>query len=174
MDKYNENIKKRIMFSKDSDYYFIAYNSLLILNNLKCYEKKFFDYRKLIYILPFIAEANLLKVIIKQAPLTDNEIKALEDVYIKAKLREPILKSIFFTLEKKGYITMEKNKTRKSIDVQLIPNSISKEYLNSEIFNTEINNLNEYKSYFQRLTIISLESLIEKLFKSKGVIIWDV
>lgn len=162
------------MFNKDSDYYFIAYNSLLILNNLNCYEKNFIDYRKLIYILPFIAEKKLLKIVTKEIPLSEDEIKNLEDVYIKAKLREPILKSIFFTLEKKGYITMEKNNIRKSIDIKLIPNSISNDYLNSEIFNIEISNMNKFKSTYQRLTIISLESLIEKLFKTKGVIIWDV
>ncbi|WP_002145820.1 hypothetical protein [Bacillus cereus] len=176
MEIYNEQIKKRIMFNKDSDYYFIAYNSLLILDHLNCYEGKsnFCDYRKLIYILPFIAEDTLLKIVTKEAALKEEEIKILEDIYIKARLREPILKSIFFTLEKKGYIKMEKNKTRKSIDVQLVPNSISSDFLNSEIFTIESKNIALFKSYYQRLTIISLESLIGKLFKERGVIIWDI
>lgn len=176
MEIYNEQIKKRIMFNKDSDYYFITYNSLLILDNLNCYEGKsnFYDYRKLIYILPFIADEDLLRIVTKEASLREEEIKILEDIYINAKLREPILKSILFTLVKKGYIKMEKNKNRKSIDLKLINNSISKDFLNLEVFKMEYGNITIYKSYYQRLTILSLENLIEKLFKEKGVIIWDV
>ncbi|MCU1805163.1 hypothetical protein NVV31_07055 [Cytobacillus firmus] len=176
MEINNQHIKKRIMFSKDSDYYFITYNALLILDNLKCYEGKsnFYDYRKLIYILPFITEEFLLKSVTKNRPLRDDEIKMLEDIYINSKLREPILKSILFTLEKKGIVRMEKNEARKSIDVRLIPNSVSKEFLKSEVFNLETRNIEIFKSKFQRLAFITHESLIEKLFKEKGVIIWDV
>lgn len=176
MGTYNEQIKKRIMFSKDSDYYFITYNSLLILDNLKCYEGKsnFYDYRKLIYILPFIADEDLLRIATKEASLREEEIKILEDTYINAKLREPILKSILFTLEKKGYISMKKNKNRKSIDLKLTNSSISKDFLNSEVFKIESGNINIFKSYYKRLTVVSLENLIEKIFKEKGVIIWDV
>lgn len=174
MERYNKQIKKRIMFSKDSDYYFITYNSLLLLDNLKCYEGKsnFCDYRKLIYILPFIADEDLLRIVTKGASIKEEEIKILEDTYINAKLREPILKSILFTLDKKGYIKMEKNK--KSIDLKLIKNTISKDFLHSEIFKKESDNIAIFKSCYQRLNVLSLESLIEKLFKEKGVIIWDV
>ncbi|MFF3025665.1 hypothetical protein ACFVRR_24095 [Gottfriedia sp. NPDC057948] len=176
MDQYNHQIKKRIMFNKESDYYFIAYNSLLILHTLSCYEGKsnFYDYRKLIYILPFIADKYLLQVVTKNSRLREEEIKLLEDIHIKAKLREPILKSILFTLEKKGYLTLEKNNTRKSIDVKLTRNSIKREFFKSDMFNTEIQNINSFKSYYQRLSFLSIESLIEKLFKERGVIIWDV
>lgn len=175
MEKYNEQIKKRIMFSKDSDYYFITYNSLLILDNLNCYEGKsnFYDYRKLIYILPFIANDDLLRIVIKDT-LREEEVKILEDTYINAKMREPILKSILFTLEKKGYIKMEKGEIRKSIDLKLTKTSISRDFLKSEFFKIESSNITIFKSSFKRLTVLSLENLIEKLFKEKGVIIWDV
>ncbi|WP_078393437.1 hypothetical protein [Shouchella patagoniensis] len=176
METYNEKIKKRIMFSKDSDYYFITYNSLLILDNLKCYENKsnFCDYRKLIFILPFISEKNLLKLAIKQTPLRNEELRILEDIYINAKLREPLLKSILFSMEKKGLIILEKNKSRKSIDVRLRTNVLSENYLNSSLFNIETNNLNNFKSKYKRLNVINLESLIDKLFKKNGVMIWDI
>lgn len=176
MEIYKQEIKKRIMFNKDSDYYFIAYNSILILDKLNCYEGKsnFCDYRKLIYILPFISDENRLKSVTNNKKLSDDEIKMLEDIYINAKLREPILKSILFTLEKKGYLTLEKNNKRKSIDVRLNSNSIRKEFLNAEIFKVETQNINHFKVNFQRLSFINVDSLIERIFKEKGVIIWDV
>lgn len=176
MHQHNHQIKKRIMFNKESDYYFIAYNTLLILHTLNCYKGKtnFYDYRKLIYILPFIADKYHLSIVMKNSRLRDEEIKTLEDIYIKAKLKEPILKAILFTLEKKGYLTLEKNNTRKSIDVKLAPNFIKKEFLQSDMFNNEIQNIISFKSYYQRLSFINFESLIDKLFKERGVIIWDV
>ncbi|QJX76988.1 hypothetical protein [Priestia megaterium] len=164
------------MFNKDSDYYFIAYNIILILDNLKCYEgkSKFYDYRKLIYILPFISNEYLLNIAIKNKKNRENEIKILEDIYINARLREPILKSILFTLEKKGYLTLEKNATRKCIDIQLKNDTLPDRYLNSALFKIESENIAYFKKYYQRLSFITLESLIDKLFKEKGVIIWDV
>jgi len=176
MEIYNEQVKKRIMFNKDSDYYFIAYNSLLILDNLNCYEGKsnFFDFRKLIYILPFISDEFLLRIVTKSTALKEEEIRILEDIYINAKLNEPILKSIFFTLEKKGYVKMEKNTTRKCIDIKLIPNVIAKEYFKSELFKIELQNISIFKSTFNKLSFITIENLLGKLFKEKGVIIWDI
>lgn len=176
MEEYNNNIKKRIMFNKDSDYYFIAYNTILILDNLNCYEGKsnFIDYRKLIYILPLISNEYLLKSSLKNGPLSEHQINMLEDVFINAKLREPILKSILFTLEKKGLLILEKNNSRKCIDVRLVPNSITKEFLNSETFKIEYENINSFKKYYKRLNHIGIDNLIEKLFREKGVIIWDV
>jgi hypothetical protein len=177
MEVYNnKKIKKKIMFNKDSDYYFIAYNSILILDNLNCYEGKtiFYDYRKLIYILPFISSKYLLMNTINKSKLQQEHIKLLEDTYINAKLREPILKSILFALEKKGYLNLKKNKSRNSIDVRLLPDSLPKRFLDSDLFHIEVENINQFKKYYQRLSFISLETLIEKLFKEKGVIIWDV
>lgn len=164
------------MFNKDSDYYFVAYNSILILDILNCYENKstFYDYRKLIYILPFIANANLANLSVKNGKRNERELKILEDIYIKAKLREPILKSILFTLEKKGYLQLQKDNKRKCITIQLIKNAIPREYLDSELFELERENIISLKKYYQRLSFIGLESLIEKLFKEKGVIIWDI
>lgn len=69
---------------------------------------------------------------------------------------------------------MEKNKSRNSIDVRLLPDSLPKRFLDSDLFNIEVENINQFKKYYQRLSFISLETLIEKLFKEKGVIIWDV
>ncbi|NMB17945.1 MAG: hypothetical protein GX984_00615 [Erysipelothrix sp.] len=172
----NKNIKKRIMFNKDSDYYFIAYNSILILDSLNCYEGKvnFYDYRKLIYILPFISSESILVRSIGNSSTSQEDLKLLEDIYIKSKLREPILKSILFTLEKKGYLILEKNKSRNCIDVRLLPETLPKGFLNSDLFKTEFENITQFKKSYQRLSFINLETLIEKLFKEKGVIIWDV
>lgn len=176
MEIYNNKIKKKIMFNKDSDYYFIAYNSILILDSLGCYEgeKNFYDYRKLIYILPFISSQFMLMNSIKTSKIRQEQIKILEDTYINSKLREPILKSILFTLEKRGYLILEKNESRKCIDVRLLPNSIPQDYLKSDLFKIESDNIKLLKKHYQRLNFISFDTLIEKLFKEKGVIIWDV
>ncbi|WP_218011796.1 hypothetical protein [Bacillus cereus] len=164
------------MFNKDGDFYFIAYNAILILHHLNCYKGKsnFYDYRKLIYILPFIADRSLLKSVTENKRIRQEQIRVLEDIYINSRLREPILKSILFTLEKKGYLELEKNTSRKCIDVKLKKNSIPKEYLNSELFKMESENIREFKNSFKRLSFITIESMLDKLFKEKGVLVWDV
>ncbi|XBO86820.1 hypothetical protein AAGG52_05825 [Bacillus licheniformis] len=97
----------------------------------------------------------------------------LEDVYINAKLRESILKSILFTLDKKGYLILKKNIPRNCIDVQLIKQKLPKDFLDSDLFHIEDKNIDLFKKQYKRLAFIKFENLIVKLFKEKGVIIWD-
>ena len=116
----------------------------------------------------------MLVTSIGNSSISQEDLKLLEDIYIKSKLREPILKSILFTLERKGYLILEKNKSRNCIDVRLLPQTLPKGFLNSDLFKTEFENITQFKKSYQRLSFINLETLIEKLFKEKGVIIWDV
>lgn len=170
----NEQVKKRIMFNKESDYYFIAYNLLLILDSLNCYEDKstFNDYRKIIYIIPFITDNELLKIINLDYRLESEDIKRLEEVYINAQLREPILKSVIFTLEKKGYLTLVKN--RDTIGVRLTEKAKLNKLLAYEGFKFEIENFITFKTNHKRLSTVKLDTMINRIWKSRGAIVWDI
>lgn len=162
------------MFNKESDYYFITYNLILILNSLNCYEGKstFNDYRKIIYIIPFITDNELLKIINKDYKIKNEDIKKLEEVFINAKLREPILKSVLFALENKDYLTLVKNK--ETIGVKLTTRATSKNFLENDAFEFEVDNFNTFKSDYQRLNNMKLETLIDRIWKSRGAIVWDI
>lgn len=170
----NKQIKKRIMFNKESDYYFITYNLFLILDSLNCYEGKstFNDYRKIIYIIPFISENELLKIITNGHNLKSEDIKKIEDVYINAKLREPILKSILFTLENRGYLIIVKNKD--TLGIKLTKKGTINEFLKHENFTFERENIITFKSNYKRLSSIKFETLLEKIWKERGAIIWGI
>ena len=51
------SVKKRIMFIKDEDYYFLTYHIFIILDWFNCYSKEnlFVDCRKLPYLIYFLS-----------------------------------------------------------------------------------------------------------------------
>jgi hypothetical protein len=101
-----QTIKKKIMFSKGDDFYFLSYNIILILYGLDCFcgQRKFKDYRKLAFILDFISNRNLAKTLSQNTiiynPL-DREL--FTRAYANGLLRLNEIIRLLFTLEKRGW-----------------------------------------------------------------------
>lgn len=174
------NVKKRLMFNKEEDYYFITYNVLVFLNTLGCTseKKKFTDYTKLAYIIPFVSNNGLLDIVVKYNQLqrqpSKEETEILRDTYIKSRLRLKLLTSIFFALEHNQIIGLKKNDRRSCIDIWINKDKIPKKFLHASIFKIEKENSLRIKSEIQYLTSLSVKKLLESLYTSKGVRVWEV
>lgn len=138
--RFNLNVKKRLMFSKDDDYYFIAYNSLVFLHATGCTDETaaFKDYTKLAYLIPLIADSTLLDSLVsckEQHRIPSNyEKMQMQDLYLQAHLRRKLLASIVFALESKNYIFLQKGTRKGSIDIWLNESNISSSYFDSKWF----------------------------------------
>ncbi|MDR4998978.1 hypothetical protein [Brevibacillus parabrevis] len=174
------NVKKRLMFNKEEDYYFITYNVLVFLNTLGCTseKKKFTDYTKLAYIIPFVSNNGLLDIVVKynllQRQPSKEETEILRDTYIKSRLRLKLLTSIFFALEHNQIIGLKKNDRRSCIDIWINKDKIPKMFLHASIFKIEKENSLRIKNEIQYLTSLSVKKLLESLYTSKGVRVWEV
>lgn len=173
-----EEVKKRIMFNKDEDYYFITYNILILLRTLDCNssKNKWSDYTKLIYLAPYVANATLTKslIIFLNGKQPNNfEQDQLRETYIKSKLRLGVISNILVALERNDLVIMEKNKKRHTIDIWLNKEKFKDSFLNSNLFSLEVNNATELKSAIQRLRYISSKTLLEKMYSENGVSIWE-
>jgi hypothetical protein len=181
MEKNNENerskqhlnVKKRIMFNKDEDYYFITYNILIILKAFGCKDSKskWTDYTKLSYILPLVADSSLLDLFIRYLdnhripPKEDLEI--LRETYFKSRLRLKLITSILFTLETNNLISLAKN------DIWINQENIPETLLKSDLFDVEIKNINKLKTAISRLKGLSAKTLLERLYTENGVRVWE-
>lgn len=172
--------KKRLMFSKDEDYYFITYNLLILLNTIGCIsqDSKFIDYTKLAYIIPFVSDTNLLNIILKYNELerypSREEIEKLQETYLRSRIRIKLLTTIILALEHKGLITLRKNERRHCIDIWINKDKIPNSFLNSSLFKIEVENTLKFKSFISRLKSLSAKTLQENIFANKGVRLWDV
>ncbi|MED4016296.1 hypothetical protein [Sutcliffiella cohnii] len=173
------NVKRKLMFNKEEDYYFITYNIIIILNTLQCFDdkSKLIDYTKIGYLIPIISDSNFTSLCIRSLTsdrLPPREVKELfRDAYVKSRLKINILSSIIFTLESKGIISLAKNEKRHTIDIWLNKEQVSENLLNSELFNIEVTNIQKIKKELSHLKSLKITTFLEKTYSSNGVRVWE-
>lgn len=180
------------MFLTGEDFYYFTYSILLLLKVLGCENGRVFkDYRKLPFLMEFLSDENLLYILesysseMKDKSRQDQEnnetkkrpINRLDKEYLfksystgMAK-RSEVLK-LLFTLEKSEYILLEKAGLQTGVDVSLTTEKIPEGFFDKEIFAKEFANALRLKKVVKRLTSLSLETMLEKIYNDNGVKTW--
>lgn len=173
-------IKKKLMFIKGEDFYFLTYNSILMLHMLGCYcgSRKFTDYRKLAFLIEFVADYNLTNIVKSNSRnhklLNSVDRELLMRTYSNGMVRLNQLIRLFFTLEKKGLITLEKNNNKNVVDICLNDVSEISALLDDSLFELEMQNIAHLKTTIQRLNSLSLETMLKRLFDDYGISRWAI
>lgn len=169
------------MFDKEKDFNFIAYNNLLLLDYFECNSenKKWQDYRKLIYLYPYVTDTTLLALLQRATnpelrKFINTDIVLLRETYTKSYLLSSLVKSVLLNMEKNEMISFSKNDTRHTIDLWINLEKCSKGLLSSTIFELEQGNLEIIKSIFPRLRGMTLKTILQRIYKDNGVDIWEV
>jgi hypothetical protein len=178
--KQHIKIKKRIMFNKEYDYYFITYNILIFLCTIGCLDErsKFQDYTKLAYIIPFISYPHLLDIQTnytktERYPMSD-EVNLMREIYIKSRMKVKLIASILFALERNNLISLERNTIRNSIDIWVNKDKVPSSFIDSTLYKLEIEQANRFKKIFPKIKSLKTATLVESLFSDKGVSVWGV
>jgi hypothetical protein len=113
----NEAAKKNLMFISSDDFYLITYSIIIILDCLGCTKgREFKDYRKLSFIIELINnKRNIL--ILEAIPierLHKNDKDFLFQSYTNGLAKRSEILKILFTLEKRGYVSLQQG----SIDLK--------------------------------------------------------
>lgn len=170
-------IKKRIMFNKEDDYYFITYNVILFLYtcNYTYEEKRLVDYRKLAYIIPFIADEHLLDMLDngQRGFSADVDVNRLQNIYFNARLNQKTYTSIILALESKGLVSLLKNPSKSCVDIWINSVNIPKSILANDLFSSEIINVKRFSKLVKKCRILNLNTMMEKIFRDNGVMIWE-
>ena len=167
MKKNKQSAKKRMMFIPTEDYNFLAYNLLIFLDEMKCYNKetKFKDFRKIAYLIDFISSS---------ANLDDYELSELSNIYFKAQLKKKLLSHLIITLQNRGFLDISLNTTHRTIELWINKESIPKEFFDKQKFQREILNIKKLKQKFKITKVSKLTNLVDELFKKRGVLTWEV
>lgn len=173
----NETAKKNLMFISSDDFYLITYSTIIILDCLDCTKtREFKDYRKI----PFIIELinNKRNIAILEATPLEKLHKSDRDYLFQsytnglAKRSETL--KILFTLEKKGYISLQQGSIESLVNITLKKENLPKDFLSKKIFDTEYQNCQKFKKIIQRSTTLTLDTFLSKTYRDRGVKIWEV
>jgi hypothetical protein len=169
--------KKRLMFIKGEDFYFLTYNIIIILNTFGCTSeaKTFKDYRKFAFLIDFISDWSLLNILLaypsgKHVNYRDKE--SLTRSYSSGLVRMNEILKLLFALEKKGILGLTKNATNGNLDVYLNKSAIPEDLFENEIFKLEQDNANMLKRSFSKISMLKLETLLNNFYYTYGITKW--
>jgi hypothetical protein len=171
-------IKKRMMFAKGDDFYFIAYNVLLLLLDLGCdsSDKVFKDYRKLSYLVDFISNPLLIGIVAegKEAGVARSSIDGheLSLAYSRGASRQHLVMRLLCALERKGLVGIERGTQQEGFDVFLRKNQLPSGFLDDQLYESERANIRTLRQLFPQLRIVKLKTLLQQLFAANGVEVW--
>ena len=87
--------------------------------------------------------------------------------------RSEVLK-ILFTLEKRGFIELERGSSQDSINLFLKKNVIPKSFFNREVFSKEYENISILRKSVRRLKTLKLETMLDNIYTKNGVSTWGI
>jgi hypothetical protein len=171
--------KKRIMFLKDEDYYYIVYNILILLLTLKCTtnEKRFVDAEKLAFLVDFVSDHRFTEFLLRDSNLNSKlspyEKTLLINSYFKSLERKKIIVRILRVMEEKGYLQIMGHIAAEGIDIIVVEDKIPSVFKDAKVFNPEKLNINNVKKLFPRIRSSKMKVAIQKLFGNYGVEKWQ-
>ena len=167
--------KRPLFFISGEDLYFVAYSILLVLEHLGGSAKRVKDHRKIAYLIQFLGDSRLIDLLertqgIGVANATDREL--LFTSYTNAELHKREVYKIIFSMERRGFLHMQRTDRPEIIDISLISDRVPQGFFASDAYADERANAESLKKLFPRLSALTFDSLLERLYKDRGVRVW--
>ncbi|WP_404459293.1 hypothetical protein [Sutcliffiella horikoshii] len=169
--------KKRLMYNNGEDLYFLTYSIVLILYHLKCIseEKQFKDYRKLVFLIPIMADEKKTTILIdyyKEKNVPNRNIhREINRLYYDSIQNLTLLRYVLIILEKKGVIKLVNDENKTNIYISDVEKC---EFLaNDSRFSNEKYRILSLKKNINRLSTLNYITFVDNFFKRNGVAIWE-
>ncbi|MBP4050910.1 hypothetical protein J9978_15585 [Chromobacterium violaceum] len=167
--------KRPLYFISGEDFYFVAYSILLVLEFLGGSKKRVKDHRKLTYLIQFISDGRLIGILSRtKERMVSNPVdrEFLFSSFANAELHKREVFKILFSLERGGYISIQRTEVAEILDVALIFGSLPKDFFGSAHFDEERRNADELKKLVPKISMLTFDSLLERLYTDRGVRVW--
>ncbi len=165
------------MFLQREDYYFLAYNILIILNELNCVEGKrtFRDHRKLSFIIEFTSKGSLVEILQRgqsNGSINLSDRDRLSRSYSVGLTRMNEVLRITLFLAHNGILTATKQRDG-TFNLRLNPEKLPSGFLRSEEFAYEISNIQSFRRQTNRLSNLLARTFLERTYSDNGIMIWE-
>lgn len=181
------------MYLAGEDFYYFTYSIFLTLDLLECKNGRYFkDYRKLPFLIEFISDDNLLYILESSFDreiandLRDNQTSSIRTrkhlnrldkeymfrSYTMGIARRSEILKLLFTLEKSGYVVLEKGDLQSTVNVSLVKENIPHGFFDQTLFAKEYKNAKRLRSLVKRLSFLTLDTMLAKIYEERGVKTW--
>lgn len=167
---------RRLNHLVGEDFYFISYCMLVSLQVCCAKGAAFRDHRKLGHIVHFVSDSRLLSILdrSRDAPVAspvDREL--LFGTYTKAELLKREVHKLLISLDRRGLVYAEPSTTAVgAIDVTLTPEFLASDLASSPVFETERQNAAQLRALVPRLSVLTLETFLNRVYVARGVRAW--
>lgn len=167
--------KRPLFFISSEDFYFVAYSILLVLEFLGGSQKRVKDHRKLTYLIQFVSDSRLIGILSRtQQRIVTNPLdrEFLFSSFTNAELHKREVFKILFSLERGGYVSIQRTDVAEILDVTLVTGRLPKVFFGNDHFDEERRNADELKNLVPKISMLTFESLLERLYADRGVRVW--
>lgn len=171
----SDSKNRRLSFIAGDDFYFLAYSIFSVLSQFAGNGNNIRDHRKISLLIQCVADDRLVSVLERTVNRTvenpvDRELLFL--TFTKAELHKREVFKILFSLEKRGFVKLARTAVAEVFGVELIESKQTQEFLKNNIFDEERKNGSRVKKAVRRISSMSYETLIDRLFTQRGIKVW--
>lgn len=169
---------KRLNYLVGEDFYFLTYSILSALDAFSPREGSTFkDHRKLSHLVQLVSDDRLLSILSRYMGRNiENAIdrELLFATFTRGEVHKREVYKLLFALEKRGYVTLFKAAKPEVLDVLLRHDQLPAEFLTSPIFEGERVNAHQLKKLLPRISTMTHETFVERIYSSRGLRVWVV
>ena len=177
-DTTREQVKKRMMYTKGDDFYFLTYNLLVLASELKCTseQKKFVDHRKAAFLVGFVSNPWSSRLVLQTRQsnrLPSNSDRAdLAKIYADGSARIHLLTRLLFASERKGIVSLYPGTRGHSIDFSVNMETLPNAFLTNPIFEMEKTNISLIRKVMSTIRTAKFDTFLQRFFVDNGVQTW--
>jgi len=166
---------RRLNHLVGEDFYFLSYSILLTLRILPSRGTAFRDHRKLGHVVQFISDTRLLSVLDRNRDKpVDNGVdrELLFAAYAKAEMLKRETYKLLLSMHGRGLVQAEPNSNLGVVDVTLKDDAIDEAFFEDRLFEQERTNARTLRALVPRLSTLTMETFLEKVYVKRGVRAW--
>jgi hypothetical protein len=173
---HNPSLKKGLMYLTGEDFYFFAYAILLILDCLQCHSGRVFkDHRKLAFLIEFVTSSDLRRIVGRHRQrAVENRFdrEYLFDSYARGIIKRGEVLKLLLTMERRGLVSLTRGSSTDAVDVMLRCEQIPESFFDKELFKEEYANCFSLKADIPRLSVLTLDGMLTRIYDVRGIKRW--
>ncbi|ACB67771.1 hypothetical protein BamMC406_5327 [Burkholderia ambifaria MC40-6] len=174
MDK-RDGIKRRLNFISGEDFYFLTYELLLLIDILTAANGMFRDHRKLSYLVQLAGDEKVVRILERYEDRTISNAEDREQLFVtfaNGELNKREIFKLVFALERRGFLRVERAATPEVVDVQLNRSVLPADFLINEVFGADRARISRIRKVVPRLSTLTMDTFLQKVYESRGVNVW--
>jgi hypothetical protein len=122
-----------------------------------------------------MSDSRLIDILSRtQGRIVENPIdkELLFSSFTNAELHKHEVFKIIFSLERRGYIELQRTNIAETLEVKLVAKSLPKDFFRGGNFDEEHTNADELKMLVPKISMLTFDSLLARLYLDRGVRVW--